>query len=138
VDGNSLTVIRPGSADAPSLPIDSPVAVVVAPSGTPNAGTVYVGTRDATVVEIAPGGTAKEASIVVPGGISALAVAPAGSPDDGTLYVAAVGANSFSGLGASNGGSAHGTDTVAIIAPGSRTVATVKVGSTPSGVAVAG
>ncbi len=95
-----VSIIDPGSLNvAATVDLGNvPYTVVVAPAGTPDAGTVYVTSLDGpdeqrafrqghTVSVIDPGATTVTAAIDVADGAAELAIAPAGTPNAGTLYV---------------------------------------------------
>ncbi|WP_328916020.1 MULTISPECIES: hypothetical protein [unclassified Streptomyces] len=89
--GGSFTVITP-QGTVRQLPAagQSVGALVVAPAGTPNAGTVYAlltgeETADRVMTVLRPDGTT--ATVPLPAAPLLALVAPAGTPDAGTVYV---------------------------------------------------
>ena len=103
---------------------------VIAPAGTPNAGTVYLNNQGAsydgkTVATIEPNGTTS--LIAVGSAPEHPVIAPAGTPNAGTVYV--------SNLGSAN---ADGNTVTAIATDGTTKTITVGKGPTPGVIAPAG
>ena len=99
-DGNTVTAIKPDGVTSTITVGDVPEGMVIAPLGTPNAGTLYVsnyGNNGAgnTVSVVRPDGTISTFTISgqTP---SPPAVAPTGTPNAGTVYV--IGKSGDSGI----------------------------------------